>query len=104
VEEETIVRVHLTAVAGLVGLSLSAASAFAGEQTPTPTAAPAAADAKKYDPDKVVCKTEEVSGTRLGSKRVCRTVREWEQIARDAQDATLDTQLRSKQSNPGPQG
>jgi hypothetical protein len=31
------------------------------------------------DPNKIVCERYEETGSRLGSKKVCKTVREWEE-------------------------
>ncbi len=34
---------------------------------------------KRGDPNKIVCETQEKIGTRLGGKKVCMTVSEWEE-------------------------
>ncbi|MET4897188.1 hypothetical protein RN629_08455 [Sphingomonadaceae bacterium jetA1] len=36
--------------------------------------------------EKKICKAENTTGTRLGSKRVCRTQAEWDQIAANARN------------------
>lgn len=57
-------------------------------QTAAPQAQPAPQGAKAPDPlDKIVCRTEEVIGSRLNSQRVCLTVREWRQQAEDSREA-----------------
>ena len=61
--------------------SLLATSAVA--QPTTPYRADRSADSKN-DPNKVVCEKEEKIGSRLGGKKVCMTVAEWE--ARRAAD------------------
>lgn len=56
----------------------------------TPTSSPPAAVAppgnnKKNDPSqKVICKTQDEIGTRLGAKRVCMTKAQWDQQTKDA--------------------
>jgi hypothetical protein len=107
-------RITVLAAVGLLNLSIAAAAsaqtapaAPAPAAQPVPAAAPAAAAApevKKNDPDKLICRMEEVTGSRLTARRVCHTAADWAAISRDAQDATLETQLRSKQSNPNSGG
>lgn len=56
----------------------------------TPPAQPAASAAAKSsgtapmsasgsDPNRVICKTETETGTRLGGKKICLTAREWDE-------------------------
>jgi hypothetical protein len=68
-------------------------SAQAGDQPSSQPAAdahsgaPASSPPAKPDPkDQVICKDEEVTGTHLGGKRVCHTVREWDEIENDDLD------------------
>ena len=42
----------------------------------SPTQSPPAAQ-KPYDPNEIVCKKEESTGSRLGAKRVCMTRVQW---------------------------
>ena len=49
-------------------------AAPAAAQTPP---SPAAAHGK--DPNRIICEKEEVIGTRLGAKKVCKTWLEWQQ-------------------------
>ena len=42
----------------------------------------------KGDSDKIVCKKEEQIGTRLGSKKVCLTVADWNALARENRERT----------------
>lgn len=58
-------------------LFLIAAASPAIAQAP-PTQPQKVEPAKKDPLDKVVCRTEQVVGTRLGGHRVCATVREWQ--------------------------
>lgn len=46
--------------------------------SPGPRSAPIAVDPKHSDVDKVVCKSEDTLGSRLKSKKVCMTVKEWQ--------------------------
>ena len=43
--------------------------------------------------DKMICRTEEGSGGRLNRKKVCMTVREWQDQAQDSREATERLQL-----------
>jgi hypothetical protein len=60
---------------------LSIVLAFpAAAQATAPPAAPAAQTSGKPNPlDKIICKTEDTIGTRLGAHRVCATEREWKE-------------------------
>jgi hypothetical protein len=40
------------------------------------------------DANRIVCKKEEKVGTRLGAKKVCLTVKEWEDLAKGAREDT----------------
>jgi hypothetical protein len=67
-----------------------------------PAAAPSAAPAAVADPDKVVCRSMDApTGTRLGTRRECKTQRQWD-------DARLQTEkeISNMQSsgNLGPRG
>lgn len=52
-------------------------------QSTTPTAAsqPTKANAKS-DLERMVCEKEDTIGTRLGARKVCKTVREWQEQRR----------------------
>lgn len=56
-------------------------------------AAPAEArkprDVDPKDPNKMICRTEEVIGSRLASKRTCMTAQQWEDMRRE-QRTTVD--------------
>lgn len=43
---------------------------------------PASSDNKQRDPNKIVCQKEEQIGSRLGAKKTCLTVKEWDERAR----------------------
>jgi len=48
--------------------------------------------AKKNPLDKVVCRTEQTVGTRLGGHRVCATVREWQEQQQANREALEEIQ------------
>ncbi|MEO8812910.1 MAG: hypothetical protein ABI376_08380 [Caulobacteraceae bacterium] len=75
--------IALPAIAGL--LFAAAIPAVAAAQTRTSPAAETAKPAVKTSyTDEKVCKTEEVTGSRLGGHRVCMTRGQWEAQAADA--------------------
>lgn len=43
-----------------------------------PTPAASAGQSDKNDPNKIVCRREEQIGSRLGAKKVCLSVKEWQ--------------------------
>jgi hypothetical protein len=74
--EEPSMRLPLRAVAGIFVVFTSAASGQAITSYVTINQ-----PAEKGEPDKIVCKKEEQIGTRLGTKKLCLTVSEWNQRA-----------------------
>jgi hypothetical protein len=42
----------------------------------------------KGDPNAILCKREEAIGTRLGAKKVCLTIAEWNDLARENRERT----------------
>jgi hypothetical protein len=56
--------------------------------------------AKKNPLDKVVCRTEQTVGTRLGGHRVCATVREWQEQEQANREALQDLQQRGTGIDP----
>jgi hypothetical protein len=90
----------------VVGALSVSGQAFAQTQGPstspsTPAAQPSkAAHAKPAfgSPDEVICKHQDIPGSRLGGARVCHTRQEWDEISRIAHDE-LD---RSEQTVRGP--
>jgi hypothetical protein len=89
----------LMSAAALV-MSATFAAADPAPAAPTqPAAAPAAAQA---DGDKVVCRTEPpATGSRLGTRRTCRTQREWDDIREQSQKETNKMEVNSPM---GPRG
>ena len=58
-------------------LLISAVPASAQDPA-SPTPAPQATSSAKTDVNKIVCKKEQQIGSRLGAKKVCLTVKEWQ--------------------------
>jgi hypothetical protein len=56
-------------------------------QTASQTTAQNEAQPKSTSADKIICKTEETTGTRLGAHRVCATASEWRELAEQTQAA-----------------
>lgn len=75
----------LVSTAGLMVLGNAVALAD-GSQTTTD---PAQTSSAQSDPDKVVCRSmDPPTGSRLGSRRECKTQREWDDIQRQARQQT----------------
>ncbi|HEU5481507.1 MAG TPA: hypothetical protein VFU80_00230 [Sphingomicrobium sp.] len=73
-------------------LALIAAPAIA--QT-APAGTPKAQDVQateSSDANRIVCKKEESLGSRLGAKKVCLTVKEWQELASANREHTEDIQ------------
>lgn len=67
---------------------------FPATRTSSPSAAIApAGQNKRNDPNqRVICKTQDEIGTRLGSKRICMTKAQWDQQTQDAHDSVDNIQ------------
>jgi hypothetical protein len=79
-------------------------SSSAAMADPAAAAPPAATDAASTaDLDRIECRTTAPeTGTRLGAKRQCRTVRDWNELRDRAQKTLNDVQSRSlQQTSPG---
>jgi hypothetical protein len=74
-------------VRGAAGLALLLAVTAAG-------AAPARKGEPGYDPNREICKSQPVIGSRLSRVRECHTAQQWEEMKREEQEA-----LRRKQYN-----
>ncbi|HEY2050177.1 MAG TPA: hypothetical protein VGH03_12605 [Caulobacteraceae bacterium] len=95
----SVVTASLAFGAGLPALAQSTNGAPMQATFPaTPTSSPPAAVApagqnKKNDPSqRVICKTQDEIGTRLGGKRVCMTKAQWDQQQLDARDSVDNIQ------------
>ena len=59
------------------------------------------ATSDKSDVNRIVCKKEETIGSRLGSKKVCLTVQEWEDLAKSSREDTESWQRLAPTSPSG---
>ena len=75
-------------------------SSAATAQTVTPYKIENAPPAKT-DADKIVCKKQETIGTRLGAKKLCLTVGEWDTRAKDDRERTEQIQSATCQAGEG---
>ena len=64
--------------------SLLATSAPAFAQVTTANSGTPAA--KGQDLNKIVCEVEETTGSRLGARKICKTVLEWQQMRREQRE------------------
>jgi hypothetical protein len=55
------------------------------------------------DLSKIVCEVTQTTGTRLGARKVCKTVLEWQQLRREQRD-TLESVQRQATSTGCPNG
>lgn len=55
-------------------------------------AEPAAKEATDDSQNRMICKRQKATGSRLGSEQVCMTAAQWEQLRRDQRQATERTQ------------
>ena len=75
--------VRLLAAGALLGCTLA----------PVAAAEPSAKRPVKNDPNETVCEKQEVLGSRLAVRRVCRTRAEWAEQRRSDRDAVQASQL-----------
>ncbi|MGN6058395.1 MAG: hypothetical protein ACTHOI_07405 [Sphingomicrobium sp.] len=48
-----------------------------------------------HDPDKMVCEVDQTTGTRLGARKVCKTVLEWQQMRSEHRETVEDFERRN---------
>jgi hypothetical protein len=82
-------------------LSIVAAPAVAQSSSSAVGQPQPVASTDKSDVNKIVCKKEEKLGSRLGGKKVCLTVQEWEDMAKAARDDTEAVQRGARTSPSG---
>ncbi len=87
-----IIGIATLIAASAIGFSAIAADAPQGGQ------APKSSTAKPDDLDRVVCKSDDATGTRLPGKKTCHTKREWNDIAEQSRKL-LDDRV-THQNNP----
>lgn len=78
----------------VAGLALLGTPAMA-QQPQQPEGAKKAA----RDPNRTICKTMEIIGSRLGSKRVCMTASEWQAMEREQRATTERIQSNQPSQN-----
>lgn len=66
----------MRSVVVLIGVTLLATPAFAKEFNAS----------GKSDPNRVICRTSEIIGSRLGTKKTCLTAMQWDQMRREQRD------------------
>jgi len=74
---------------------LAAGQAFAAADTPptppmppAPSAAATPPPTSRLDPNQVICRREDVTGSRLGASKICHTRQEWDARSAASRDAT----------------
>lgn len=81
----------------LILLSLLAMPAAAQTTpNPAPPPQPATSPAKENPLDKIVCKTDDTSGSRLKRHKVCATVRDWQEQQAENREALERLQLQGQ--------
>jgi hypothetical protein len=48
-----------------------------------------------HDPNRVVCEVDQTTGTRLGARKVCKTVAEWQQMRTEHRETVEDFERRN---------
>jgi hypothetical protein len=77
-----------------VASALLVAAVPAAAQDPAPTAVPQS-NGEKTDVNKVVCQKEESIGCRVATKKVCLSVKQWQERARADREETERIQQQS---------
>jgi basic membrane lipoprotein Med (substrate-binding protein (PBP1-ABC) superfamily) len=75
-------------IAFFAGALMMAASPSVAQAPAQPAQAKDVATTDTSDVNKVVCKREESLGSRLSAKKVCLTVKQWQEIAEADRDQT----------------
>jgi hypothetical protein len=70
-------------------------AAQAAASTPTPVHAARLA----VNPDKPICRSQPIPGSRLGGKTICLTRAQWDQMGQDARDVLRDMSSRQGVAN-----
>jgi hypothetical protein len=94
----------MTNIAKMVIVALVVSTPAVAQTAPTDSASAATATQKLKDPNRVICEREEVIGSRLGGKKICRTAAEWEAARQQARDEIDDWQRRRPGPKPGDPG
>lgn len=84
----------------VASLLLTVAAPAAAQTPVTPAEAKDVASSDSSDVNRIVCKKEEKIGSRLGAKKVCLTVKEWEERAAQDRDETGRVQRDTQMGTP----
>jgi len=82
----------VSAIGAVLLLAAGASGAFAQQSSTPAAAAPsnlqakASSSSKSRDPNEMVCKRSDTTGSRLGANKQCHTRAEWDQMDRYTQD------------------
>jgi hypothetical protein len=91
----------LTLLATAIGGAALADNAPPAASTPPAAGATVAATTpNRLDPNLVICKWTEEIGSMLGRHKICQTRAAWDQVSRDAQDATNAGIQRASEMRP----
>ena len=98
-----------------LAIALAAPMPVLADDTPAPAAsdaaqapagqasAPAVTAPAPGSPEEMICQREDApTGTRFGARKVCKTRKEWDAIAREAKAVLGDQQDRALRTNPVP--
>ena len=92
-------RMKLFTVCVLLALSACATPQSPPKQTaPTADKAASVTTSSAKDPDRIICKSEQETGTRLGASKTCMKAREWDEYEYQQMQNTRGYQ----NSQPGP--
>ncbi len=98
-----LVKVGLGAGFAIVCLAAQPASAQVRSTTNASAVTPVSEASAARDPNRIVCENQDVIGSRLGGKRVCRTAAEWVMYRREIRNTTERVQ-NGKYSNDSSAG
>jgi len=94
-------RLSLCAAVASVLLCAGATAALAASPASEPATAAVSNPGKDAgQPDKLICKTTDVTGSRLGGTKTCLTRAQWDKVSRAGQDYTNDFTRNSDHLSP----
>ena len=86
--------------AAVAGADPGSPSAPSANQPMTTAPLPPPATPSRLDPNVVICKREEATGTRLGPAKICHTRQEWAEMSAAARTSVGDMQSRANLGIP----
>ncbi|MES2444589.1 MAG: hypothetical protein V4574_17325 [Pseudomonadota bacterium] len=87
-----LVKVGLGAGFAMLCVAAQPASAQVRSTANASALTPVSAASAQRDPNRIVCENQDVIGSRLGGKRVCRTAAEWMMYRREIRNTTEKVQ------------